>query len=399
MTLVELIVGMAIMVVAVAALAPMFHCIQNSWAYKQSSSETLQNGRVLVDHIVANLSQATRITSVSASTVNSGFITYLNDAGTTMRYDISPSGYAEYGAVGSLSQLAGPATRLRFTCYDINNPGIAITDPNKIRIVAIEAIISDATDSSFTQTFTGKALIRSNASSTSYSLGTKLIYDASVGIDPALCSIDGTRFLCAYQGASADGWAAVLSVNTATAVVTRLSSYEFDTANGKTPALAQIDSTHYLCAYDGTNNDGWSVILQVNPFTWAITKGTPFEYDTSNGQQPALAQIDATRYLCVYKGVNSNGYAVILTVNTGAGTITKGTAFEFDTQNCVDPALAKIDATHYLCVYTGQNSDGFGAMLVPNIGAGTITKAASLEFDTTNCTYASLAQVDATHYL
>jgi len=48
--------------------------------------------------------------------------------------------------------------------------------------------------------------------------------------------------------------------------------------------------------------------------TWNITKGTPFEYDTGNGQTPVLAQIDGSDYLCVYDGVQDDGWAVVLNI-------------------------------------------------------------------------------------
>ena len=62
------------------------------------------------------------------------------------------------------------------------------------------------------------------------------------------------------------------------------SPFEFDTQDGHTPALVKIDSTHYLCAYTGSGSDGWVVVLGVNGASWTVSKYTPFEYDTQNGE-------------------------------------------------------------------------------------------------------------------
>ena len=49
MTLVETLIAMAIMVIIFAALLPQLKIIQNHWDSKVGDSETLQNGRVLID--------------------------------------------------------------------------------------------------------------------------------------------------------------------------------------------------------------------------------------------------------------------------------------------------------------------------------------------------------------
>ena len=47
------------------------------------------------------------------------------------------------------------------------------------------------------------------------------------------------------------------------------------------------------------------------PSTWAISQGTPFEFDPT-GWYTALAQIDTTHYLCAYTGDGDDGWATIL---------------------------------------------------------------------------------------
>jgi hypothetical protein len=56
---------MAIMAIIFAAVVPQIRVIQNSWDTNAGASETLQNGRVLTDHLNRNLSKAASITAVS----------------------------------------------------------------------------------------------------------------------------------------------------------------------------------------------------------------------------------------------------------------------------------------------------------------------------------------------
>ena len=158
-------------------------------------------------------------------------------------------------------------------------------------------------------------------------------------------------------------WAVVLTVDTGSWTITEETPFEFDTQSGIAPALYQIDSSHYLCAYEGNNSDGWAVVLTVDTGSWTITEETPFEFDTQDGRTPALYQIDGSHYLCAYEGQGNSGWAVVLTVDTESWSITKDTPFEFDTQNGRTPALYQIDSSHYLCAYEGNGSDGWAVVL------------------------------------
>ncbi|MHC4113832.1 MAG: PilW family protein [Planctomycetota bacterium] len=229
--------------------------------------------------------------------------------------------------------------------------------------------------------------------------GTPFEFDTQKGETPALSKIDGTHYLCAYSGNGDDGWAVVLTVDTGTRLITKETPYEFDTQKGKTPALLKIDDTHYLCAYEGKDSDGWVTVLTVNTGTWAITKETPFEFNTQKGKTPALSKIDDTHYLCAYTGNGDDGWATALTVNTSTWAITQGTPFEFDTQKGKTPALSKIDDVNNLCAYTGSGDDGWSVVLVVDPITWTISKGTPLEYDTSKGKEPALEKIDNNYYL
>ena len=234
---------------------------------------------------------------------------------------------------------------------------------------------------------------------TTISKGTAYEFDISKGRTPALSKIDDTHYLCAYEGSDAHGYAVVLIVNTTDWTITKGTAYEYDIVQGRTPHLAQIDSTHYLCAYWGPDHDGWSVVLIVNTTDWTITKGTAYEFDTVQGKYPYLSKIDATHYLCAYAGDDYDGYAVVLIVNTTDWTITKGTAYEYDIVQGRTPHLAQIDSTHYLCAYWGPDHDGWSVVLIVNTTDWTITKGTAYEFDAVFGWRPALSKIDDTHHL
>jgi type II secretory pathway pseudopilin PulG len=374
MTLVETILAMAIMTIIFAALLPQFRVIQNSWDTKAGASETLQNGRILIDHIYHNLSTAVRITAVSGPSDTNGYIEFLDNDAKNLRYDIdSISNYVEFGKVGALYDLAGPISQLLFTCYDGNDFGAPITDVNSIRFIKVQTTLTNPAKLDQDMNFSTSAYIRANALQAACEDITKmsepwLEFDTVQGMEPALCQINQVtnliRYLCAYRGDRDDGWAAVPTVNTDTWNVTKESSFEYDTIQGISPALAKISTNRYLCAYQDQNEDGWVKILSVNTGNWAITEEDSFEFDQNTGLTPSLSQIDQTHYLCAYTGPGDDGWAVVLSVNAPLfDVISMETHFEFETDQASTPALSKIDDTHYLCAYAGSDDDGYAGVL------------------------------------
>ena len=216
-------------------------------------------------------------------------------------------------------------------------------------------------------------------------------FDTKKGKAPALWQIDATHYLCAYQGDGDDGWAVVLTVNTGNWTITKQTSFEFDVKDGRTPSLCQIDATHYLCAYEGDNSDGWVNILKVDTGNWTISEEDHFEFDQKKGKTPALAQIDQTHYLCAYQGDGDDGWAAVLTVSEPL--------FEFDNNKGIGPALVKLDSTHYLCAYQGDGDDGWAVVLTVNTGNWTISKGTAFEYDNSKGEVPALAQIDDDHFL
>jgi hypothetical protein len=229
------------------------------------------------------------------------------------------------------------------------------------------------------------------------SAGTAFEFDPDHGETPALVKVDATHFLCAYHGRSSKGWACILTVDTGDWTISRGSEFEYRINHGLGIALAKVDDTHYLCAYSGASLDGWAVILIVNPADWSVSKGSDFEYDSTEGKNPALAQIDSKEFLCTYTGPDKDGWASILKINTGNWTITEESELKFETQKSLSQALVKIDDSHFLCAFRGKNQYGYSVILDTN---GALSAGSKFTFDSTgHTTDLALVQMGTDSYL
>ena len=512
LTLLEMSIAIAIMVVVFAVLVPQLRALHNSWDSKAGKAETIQNGRVLKDHLQRNLSSSARITAVSSPSETNGYIEFQDNNANSVRYDVNGiTGYVEFGLLGNLADLAGPVSQLQFTCYNAIDLDTPITDVNSIRCVKVETTLTNSAGLGQDMTIATKAYIRTNALPTTggginklsepwlefntvngqepalaHKSGTDfwcvyrgdrddgylrpmtvrttdwgvdafttLEYDTKQGITPALEKIDETNFLCAYRGDRGKGWACILFQDSS---LQRAADLEFDTSNcmyptlskiytqgiehyflcvwfdnsfvrmcvlvffidpgvlmhsvqGPTssftcdlvcqPALIRIDDTHHLCAYRGSNLRHWAVVLTVNPADISVSEEIPFEVTPSiYAYEPALARIDDTHYLYALTSNIGLGCAVVLTVNTSDWTISKAMADDYyqfsDAAGSID--LCQINSTSFLCAYTA-GSNGLVTVLTVNTSDWSMSHAAPFTFETNACSEPELCKIDDTHYL
>jgi len=399
MTLVEMMVAISIMATIFMVLAPQLRLIQNSWAMTQAQGETLQNGRVFIEEITAALQQASQITAVSSPSENNGYIEFLGHDDITRRCQILNNNIS-FGEPNALAQIAGPATALNFSCFSATDLVSPITDPNLIRSVKVSATIKDP-ESSVTETYTTQAYLRVNSMPAQDSAGTRYIFDNNRGKTPALAKIDDSHYICAYTSYNDTGVAQILWTNSISKALGYVNHDVFEYSMAITPTLCKIDNWHYLVAYESIGDDGYAQVICINPTNYAIWHGNATAFDSTVGQQPALTQIDASRYLCVYKGSSSCGYAIVLTVDTWFDSVAKAnfSPYRFDSIRCYNPDIVKIDYNRYLVVYRGEGDDGYAAVLWVNPSNWNVTKISSFEFDAQNCAFPSVVQYDSSNYI
>jgi prepilin-type N-terminal cleavage/methylation domain-containing protein len=406
LTLLEMIIALAIIAVVFAAMLPQFRNIQNSWDSKRVNAEIIQNGRVLTEYLNRYLAKAVRITDVSGPTEMDGYVEFLGADEVTYRCDIGANEYIEFGPVGSLAELAGPVNRLQFSCYTLNDLDNTTTVLSAIRFVKVETTFTNPEGSGEGKMGSNKDFMTQVYVQTNWNdieslqnNGSAIEFDAVIGQDTALAQVDATHYLLAYTGSGDVGYALILTVDAVAGTITCGTESEFDTTMGRTPALSQVDGTHYLCTYEGNSQEGYAVILTVNTSDWTISAGTALDFETNGADNSDLCQIDSTHYLCAYQGDMDDGYAVVLTVNTSTWEITAGSSLEFDTQDGKTPSLTQIDGTHYLCAYEGASGVGKAVVLTVDTGDWSISKKSPHTFDSGTILTPVLCSIDGIHHL
>ncbi|MBN2138026.1 MAG: DUF1349 domain-containing protein [Sedimentisphaerales bacterium] len=161
LTLPEMVIAMSMLGIIFASIVPQFSAIRNGWDSKQGAAESLQNGRILIDHFERNLSKAVKVTAVSESSDIDGYIQFEDNDGNNLRYEVA-NGYVQYGVVGDLSDLAGPVTQLQFTCYDACDLDTPITDVNSIRFVEVQTTLTNSAALGQDKTLAASAYLRTN---------------------------------------------------------------------------------------------------------------------------------------------------------------------------------------------------------------------------------------------
>ncbi len=170
-----MVISLSIMVVIMSAMLPQIVAINKSWDSRIQSSEALQNGRVLVDHINYNLAKAVRIIDVSEPAAVNGFLEFEDNNSDIYRYEVSAGNMVQFGLVGSLSDLAGPVSNFQLTCYDdhdVDTPLVIATDGVEgIRYVTTDITVINSAPLGQDKDLVAAAYLRTSVSSDSSLVG------------------------------------------------------------------------------------------------------------------------------------------------------------------------------------------------------------------------------------
>ncbi|MHC4526593.1 MAG: PilW family protein [Planctomycetota bacterium] len=232
--------------------------------------------------------------------------------------------------------------------------------------------------------------------------GPPLEFDTADCVHPALSQIDTSHYLCAYFDNASAVRVLVLTVDTGSWSVSNGPTMSFGCDLVCNPDLVRTDDTHHVCAYRGSNLRLWAVVLTVNPADWTVTAETPFEVAPSlHAYDPALAQIDQTHYLYALNTNTGYACAAVVTVNTTDWTITKDTAYDYYqfSDAAASVKLCQIDAAKFLCAYAQGSSSGLGTVLTVDSSDWSMSHGTPLTFESGACAEPALCRIDASHYL
>ena len=378
LTLLEMVISLAIMIVIMGALLPQIVAINKSWDSRIHSSNALQNGRVLVEHINRNLAAATKIIAVSESTEDAGYIEFQDSKGDIQRYEISPKYMVQFGNPGALQDLAGPIGKFNVKCYDdhdLDTPiDIDTYGVGGIRFIKTSLILTNAAELGQDKALTATAYLRTNPAIDDPLRGitpgtvNPIAVDIGPSYIPAICRIDETHYL--WSNGYEDDY--VLLADPDTGKITVLSKYDHAGDRRLMPAFCKIDDDHVLKVSCRGIFPGYACVFTINA-DWTITEEPGLEFDSDKGHWASLAKIDDDNYLCVYSGKGSDGFATVLTIDPSDWSITSGPKLEFDTSLGECTSIAKIDDWHYLCLYKSVRGNAF----VMTVDSGTYALTAN----------------------
>lgn len=178
-------------------------------------------------------------------------------------------------------------------------------------------------------------------------------------------------------------------------------TFEYSTVSA-TPSACKVDDTHFLLFWQGTSSDGMAQVFQADLTTGEIiAKGTPLTFDSSQGLYNSCIKVDSTHFLNFWSGSANDGYVQVFLVTAGTYAVTAvGSPLEFNTSDNSWNSCAQIDATHFINFYAGTSGVGIAEVFLVD-GSYAVTKPGSpLTFDATQGTRNScIALGDGTHFI
>lgn len=145
--------------------------------------------------------------------------------------------------------------------------------------------------------------------------------------------------------------------------VTSHTSYEWQTDNGDDATVIQMNATHYIVVYSGSGEDGYAELLAVAADGHTISHIDTHEFDNVDVWDVAIAQATETKYLITYQGLDGDGYAVVLNVAEDGTLSTPGANLEWEETNAEQNYLINVSATKFINTYHDSSSDGRAIVL------------------------------------
>ena len=161
-------------------------------------------------------------------------------------------------------------------------------------------------------------------------------------------------------------------------------SYEFDSVAGSYPFIVQVDSDTYAISYSGNGADGFIQTFDIDSTGTITATGNILEFNLEGISFSSIVAVDSNTFAIAYRDL-ATGDGFIQTVDiTGAGVITNGTAYEFDTGSGNDPHIVAVDADTFAVVFQGPGNDGWLKTLNISADGSTITQEDQFEYDNSN---------------
>ncbi|HEY82272.1 MAG TPA: DNRLRE domain-containing protein [Dehalococcoidia bacterium] len=189
-----------------------------------------------------------------------------------------------------------------------------------------------------------------------------LEFDTLRGKTPAIIPISGDIYAIAYGGDGDDGFLKTVQIASNGQITdTVIDSLEFDPLKGLEPDIINVSGDIYAIAYRGDGDDGFLATVEIasnGQITDAVID--TLEFDTLQGKTPAIVPLSSGTFVIAYWGDGDDGFLETVAI-TPSGRIcqTLLESPEFDTVRGKSPDIINISGDVYAIAYTGgpTNSD------------------------------------------
>jgi len=210
--------------------------------------------------------------------------------------------------------------------------------------------------------------------------------------------LDATHFVIVYTAESKYGYAIIGTISSGNQI-SYGSAYQYNAGSSNHVSVAALDSTHFVISYSdgGAGSDGFAIIGVVSSGN-QIAYGSEYEFHNADSSYTGVAKIDATHFVVMFSHAGSSyrGYGIIGTVYD-ENKITSGGPYLAVNSYSANHQISLLDSTHFVDVYT--NSNGYGNAIVGTISGTSISFGSSYQFNVQNTPLVSVSALDATHFV
>lgn len=230
-----------------------------------------------------------------------------------------------------------------------------------------------------------------------------LVYDAAgPGGQPRIRNISGDIFAIVYDFTGSFTKIVTVEIdsdgNIGAAII---DSFTQASASASYPSrLVKVAGIIYACAHTIGSNEGGIFTVGIDDTGNIGNVLDALEYDTDRGVTADLIEITDNMFAIAYQGSGVTGWVATVGIsNAGAIDAAVTATLEFDTTKCTYPRILLVAGNIYVIAYQGADNDGFAKTLTIS-DAGTISAViATLEFETANCLYVDMTNVGGTVYV
>ena len=174
----------------------------------------------------------------------------------------------------------------------------------------------------------------------------------------SLVLIDSTHLGLAYsESVGDDGWIKTFSFDGNYDNITEIASLEHETTDSTWTSLVLMDSTHFMLAYAGSGTDGYIKTFSFDGNYQNITEIDSLEHDAGNGEFNSLVNINSTHSILAYQGTDDDGFLKTFSVDGAFDNITQVDSEEFDAASAIWCSVCALDSFHYVVAYWNATDD------------------------------------------